>query len=282
MRADLLAKCSKVLHLDTTRGGGDGGVGAGGLAASSPVRAAATKAMASLITAVPLSQDFSVLIDALPSLLAACQDDVVAVRVQAATALAAVGDALYILFQTIEQQQQQQHADIQQILCTDALTALVPAAVAAAGDGDKIKPSGVQALGTFLACRQLTKTTRATATAHAEQRAENPSVTVLQEKEKDAFIACISSENAKVQWSACYAAGIFLEALQKIYKQGGAHNKMSSQEKDANIDGFKDAVRDTELPGEVQELVEALQQVAEESRNTRSRALALAALAHCA
>ncbi|KAL4539160.1 hypothetical protein Ndes2526B_g02580 [Nannochloris sp. 'desiccata'] len=272
MRADLLAKCSNVLLPDNVSLGREagGGGGAGTLVASSPVRAAAAKAMASLIAAIPLSHEPLAFVDALPSLLTACQDSVVAVRVQAAAALAAAAEALYHLSQNIDTEQQQQ-LDIQ-LLRSDALTALVPAAVSAAMDGDKVKPSGVQALGTFLACRQLT-TTEA---QHAEQTAESRSI--LLEEEKNAFIACISSENAKVQWSACTAAGTFLRAL-KSNKNVGTNGKTSSQEGDG--DSFKDAVSDAEVAGDVQELVEALQLVASEGRNTRSRALALAALAHC-
>jgi len=278
MRADLLAECSKVLLPDiVSHGGDDGEVKAGILAASSPVRAAAVKAMAGLITATPLFQEPAVLIDALPSLLAACQDCIVAVRVQAAAALAAAGEVLYHLFQNVGKKDQQR-PDLQ-LLCTDALTALVPAAVAAATDGDKVKPSGVQALGTLLACRQLTKTTTATAPAHAEETAEGRSSVLLQD-EKNAFIACISSENAKVQWSACSAAGTFLEVLKTIKNVGTESVAISSQEGD--VDGYIGTVPDAEMPEEVQVLVKALQQVAAESRNTRSRAIALAALAHCA
>jgi hypothetical protein len=242
MRADLLGKCSTLL-LSTRDGGG------GAAAVASPVRAAAAKAMASLLSAVPLSEEPSALLDALPSLLAACQDAVVAVRVQAATSVVAAAEALYFLFNSIEKEKQ--HELKIELLSTDALSALLPAAVAAAVDVDKIKPSGVQALGALLSCRVLVSTSRETS-----ELQQFP----ISDVEKDAFIACISSENAKVQWSAGAAA----ETLLKTLKESSIQNNNEF------------------MTSGVHELVETLRQVAVESNNSRSRSFALAALEHTA
>jgi hypothetical protein len=174
---------------------------------------------------------------------------VVAVRVQAASALVAAAEALYLLFNSIEKEKYYE-SNIE-LVFTDALSALFPAAVAAAVDVDKIKPSGVQALGALLSCRALVSTSRKT--SELQQFS-------ISDVEKDAFIACISSENAKVQWSAGAAAEILLKTL-----------KESSIQNNSEF-----------LTSEVHGLVETLRQVAVESNNSRSRSFALAALEHTA
>ncbi len=261
MRADLLSTCSKVLLSSSEDIAGGGAVaGPAAAAAASPVRAAAAKAMASLISAVPLVQEPSSLLEALPALLAACQDPVVAVRVQAATALAATADALYLLFLNIETTSEEENEPLLRI-AKNTLHALLPVAITAALDCDKVKSSGVQALGALLTCRLLlTRNSTATATEPESIQKHTP---VLLEAERDAIIACISCENAKVQWSACSAVGTLLETL-KIIK-----------EKNKSSDGDTVVVEEG-----VQDVVEALQQVATESNNSRSRSLALAALAY--
>jgi Domain of unknown function (DUF4042) len=267
MRANLLATCSKVV-LSSGNATVEGG-------AASPVRAAALKAMASLLSVVSLPQEPLALTKALPSLLAACQDPVVAVRVQAAAALAVAAETLSSLFRNIETKGSEQPEF--ESLRTDALNKLLHIAVAAAVDGDKVKPSGVQALGTLLACRLIITTFKpppADERAPARQWLEESLFSV--ETERDAFIACILSENVKVQWSACSAAGMLLETLETIKGNGSTINYSTIQ---GTNDGTTDAEPKIGVSG-LRELVEALQKVAEESNNSRSRELAKAALAH--
>lgn len=156
------------------------------------------------------------------------QDEVLAVRVQAAAALASAADCLW-LARSLESQQ---GTKLEPEAYRNVLRVLVPSAVRAATDSDKVKPHGVQALGAVLACNIIAGA-------------------ACQKVEVDALIACLASENAKVQWSAC-------DAAQKVLEAAG---------ETAGLEDLRSGI------------VDVLNNLATESSNSRTRALAEAVVA---
>lgn len=91
----------------------------------------------------------------------------------------------------------------------EALPACLQLAVAAAEGSDKVRPSGLQALGGLfeLASRLADQVGRQTAeelaaAASTEQQQLTAAVAAIQ--------SCLASSNARVQWAACEAAGALL------------------------------------------------------------------------
>ena len=218
---------------------------------ASPVRGAAARALTSLIAILlPTSADVAVVVHVLdecgPSVVAGCSDGVVAVRIQSALALAAVADVLWAwLLELLWNSTTTTTDDDLSIVFSDGGIVeerLLPAAMHAATDGDKVKPGGVNALGTLLGCRILA----------GNQASISEGVDVLS--------ACLVSENAKVQWSACLAAGKVIEAAAAAAAAVGNNTHGGAKM-------------------EVERAVVALQCLVETSSNSRTRLLAETALA---
>ena len=163
-----------------------------------------------------------------PVLAKRTQDEVLAVRVQAGAALAVATDTLWIA----RPEEIRSSTTLDKQTFNTILEVLRPSALWAAMDSDKVKPHGVQALGAIIACNMATG--------------------ALPEKaELDPVIACLNSENAKVQWSACSAAGKVLEGAIKC---------------------------SAPVPRQLDGMVDVLKMLARESPNSRTRALSQAAL----
>lgn len=130
----------------------------------------------------------------MPALIAACNDAILAVRVHAAGTLAAVAE--YILEST--------HTPLQDgdlSSATPFIDILFPTALAAAGDHDKVRADGIHALATLLHIQLKL--------VDAGQPGRDDYVIPAIE----ALMACLGSQNAKVQWSACAGAGAVCTAL---------------------------------------------------------------------
>lgn len=180
---------------------------------ASPVRAAASRALGALISALHMPEEMNLLRDSAgPAVATACGDEVAAVRAQAAAALATAADLL------LKSPQMTDYCEI--------AADLLPAAAAAAADGDRVRPAGARALGALLAVCAW-----ASGGDLSSRKAE-----------LDTFVACLGSENAKVQWSACGVAAALAVAT----------------------DG--------------RQVIAALEELAEQSGNAKTRSLALAAL----
>lgn len=123
---------------------------------------------------------------------AACGDGVVAVRIQAAGALASwAGMLSATLVAAVGGSCQGQAAQV-----APMLPALLRLATLAASDHEKVRPSGALAIGL------LSQTAAATGEEVPRQDAAAAG---------EALVSCLRSGSAKVQWSACSGAAAALE-----------------------------------------------------------------------
>jgi hypothetical protein len=157
---------------------------------ASPVRAAAAKALASLLLAPDWAYAAATSELVVGTLQRACADAVLAVRAQAAGALGSAGGAMLAAAAADAAAATPRPPRLQ-----ENIGALMALAVAACADGDKVKPGGVQALGALLA-----------AGAALGGAAALPPAGVA------ALLGCLRGGSAKVQWGACDAAGVYLRA----------------------------------------------------------------------
>lgn len=127
----------------------------------------------------------------LAALTAGSRDSVLAVCIPAAASLASFCRML------------SQAAAAQPVAALQLLPGCLQLAVAAAGGSDKLRPSGLQALGSLFELRGRLP---------AQQQQQG----VAEEAEQhfgaaaQALLDCLTSSNARVQWAACEAAGELL------------------------------------------------------------------------
>lgn len=155
---------------------------------ASPVRAAACRALAALLETPDDATSPIVLAvqQTAHSLQLGCRDSVLAVRVHAAAALAVAADTLWKACT-------QGTCPVEEIHKTAEW--FLPVAVAVSGDNDKVRASGVLALGGLLACVSLQSTgSQGGADAVA------------------ALVDCLECNANRVQWNACSAAAVLLKA----------------------------------------------------------------------
>lgn len=145
----------------------------------------------------------------LEALTAGCRDSVLAVAVPATASLAAFCGMLSTAAAA---------AGPATAAAKDALPTCLQLAVAATEGSDKVRPSGLQALGGLfelastladLVGRQ--KAGELAAAAATEQQQLTAAVAALQ--------ACLASSNARVQWAACEAAGALLASRAPAVQQ---------------------------------------------------------------
>lgn len=129
---------------------------------------------------------------ALAALTAGCCDSVLAVRIPAAASLAS-------FCQMLSQAAAAPAAEAGAAVAAAMLPACLQLAVAATGDGDKLRPGSLQAIGSLFALREALP---------AGQRG------VVSERllgtAAEAVQLCLGSGSARVQWAACEAAGQLL------------------------------------------------------------------------
>lgn len=170
--------------------------------AASSVRAAAAKAAGALAAAQALCVGPGKAQQVLPALQDAGKDAVLAVRVQAAAALATLCQALRA------SEERGRTGTGSTGLGVEALQAALCLATAAARDGDKVRASGVEALGSLFGLAAC----GGDLAELDEQQRRAWEVAVV-----DAVVAlaaCLGPPaSARVQWSACGAAGQLLHAV---------------------------------------------------------------------
>ena len=131
----------------------------------------------------------------LEALAAGCRDSVLAVCIPAAASLAAFCRML------------SQAAAAQPQVGGELLPACLQLATAAAGGSDKLRPSGLQALGCLLELRgRLPAEQQQRQQQQQGGHAEEPLLAAATR----AVLDCLASSNARVQWAACEAAGELL------------------------------------------------------------------------
>jgi hypothetical protein len=207
---------------------------------SSPVRAASCKLLACLFPY--LVQERCSYIDICHvtcALQCANQDCVLAVRIQAAGALAMCADSLqsYIIREyqgdTVKICKDRYFASVLQFLRIANATALEV-------ENDRVKPSALQALGIFFSLA-----------LYIDQESFQ-SEDVDYSRTVDAICSCLGSKTAKVQWASCGASENILKSISRL------------EDKDYKVN--------------VRRIVEKLQQLVGNSDNARSRLLAKDAL----
>lgn len=129
----------------------------------------------------------------LEALTAGCRDTVLAVCIPAAASLAAFCRML------------SQSAAAQPGMGAQLLPACLQLAAAAAGGSDKLRPSGLQALGSLFELRG-----RLPVQQQQQQHGSASGEEQLLAAAAQAVLDCLSSSNARVQWAACEAAGELL------------------------------------------------------------------------
>lgn len=212
--------------------------------ASSPVRAASCKLMASLFPIIIRERySFIDICHITCALQSASQDGVLAVRIQAAGALATCADSLEKSFREnnpldiVEIYESNYYPSIMQLLRV-AIVASVQM------ENERVKPFALHALGVLFSLA-----------ASLEDESINCQGCVDYSRTLDVIYTSLSSKTAKVQWAACGAAEIVLKSV-------------------LHLD-------DSKIPEiNLRRMVDKLQELECDSENSRSRLLARDALAN--
>lgn len=151
----------------------------------------------------------------LAALTASCRDSVLAVRIPAAAALASLCSTLghTVAAASGAGQCGGPEADAEaHAAATAAGRAVLPAclrlAASAAGDSDKLRPSGLQAIGSLFQLHTQLAALEGKGGAAALPAASE--VAPLLAAAAQAVQQCLASGSARVQWAACEAAGALL------------------------------------------------------------------------
>ncbi|KAL4421841.1 hypothetical protein ABPG77_001323 [Micractinium sp. CCAP 211/92] len=179
---------------------------------ASPVRAAAARALGALAAAPALCTLRGGPAQVLAALSASCHDSVLAVRIPAAAALASLASMLSQAARSADTGGCPESAAGMASAAATAGAAALPTclrlATAAAGDSDKTRPSGLQAVGSlFQLHAQLVGLDRKGAAAALPPA---PQLQSLLGAAAQAVQDCVASGSARVQWAACDAAKALL------------------------------------------------------------------------